>query len=216
MAGGQLKERSGMTTSEGSLDRSPEAAGLNWQWRTRDFICAAALAVPVGLVWSFAYGFIWLTARGIQPLLGDVFDGFYIVGGVLVAYVIRRPGAALLGEMLAALIEIPFTGFGAVVLWLGLLQAVGVEVVFLTTRYRRFDTLTVMIAGAMGALFALIGYSIPAEGWLGLAPGVFVLRTVLKLLGGAILGGLVGKLIGDALARTGVLNNFPIARQREI
>jgi energy-coupling factor transport system substrate-specific component len=205
-----------MTTGHRSVAPSATAAGLDWRWRTRDFIVAAALAVPLGLVWSFAYGFVWLTARGIQPLLGDVFDGFYIVAGVLVAYVIRKPGSALLGEMLAALIEIPFTGFGAVVLWLGLLQGLGVEAVFLATRYRRFDTLTVMAAGAMGALAAVIGYSVPVEGWLGLAPGAIVLRTGLKLVGGAVLAGLVGKLIGDALEKTGVLDNFPIARPREV
>jgi energy-coupling factor transport system substrate-specific component len=189
---------------------------MDWQWRTRDFIVAAALAVPLGLVWSFAYGFVWLTARGILPQLGDVFDGFYIVGGVLVGYVIRRPGSALLGEMLAALIELPFTGFGAVVLWLGLVQGLGVEAVFLATRYRRFDLPIMLVAGAMGALVAVLGYSYPAEGWFGLAVGVQLLRLVLKLVGGAILAGLVGKLIGDALVQTGVLNNFPIARGREL
>jgi energy-coupling factor transport system substrate-specific component len=205
-----------MATGEGSLRSAPQSAGLDWQWRTRDFIVTAALAVPLGLVWSFAYGFVWLTARGILPQLGDVFDGFYIVAGVLVGYVIRRPGAALLGEMLAALIEIPFTGFGAVVLWLGLVQGLGVEIVFLATRYRRFDLPIMLLAGAMGALVAVLGYSYPAEGWLNLGIGVQLLRLVLKLIGGAILAGLVGKLIGDALAQTGVLNNFPIARRRDV
>jgi energy-coupling factor transport system substrate-specific component len=205
-----------MATGEGSLPPVSSTAGQNWQWRTRDFIVAAAIAVPLGLVWSFAYGFVWLTARGIQPLLGDVFDGFYIIGGVLVAYVVRKPGAALLGEMLAALVEIPFTGFGAVVLWLGLLQGLGVELVFLATRYRRFDLLTLMVAGAMGALAAVVGYSYVTEGWLGLEPGVQILRIILKLLGGALLAGLLAKLIGDALVQTGVLNNFPIARTREV
>ena len=205
-----------MATGEGSLRPATQSAGLDWQWRTRDFIVTAALAVPLGLVWSFAYGFVWLTARGILPQLGDVFDGFYIVAGVLVGYVIRRPGAALLGEMLAALIEIPFTGFGAVVLWLGLVQGLGVEIVFLATRYRRFDLPIMLVAGAAGALVAVLGYSYPAEGWLNLAIGVQVLRLVLKLIGGAILAGLVGKLIGDALVQTGVLNNFPIARRRNV
>jgi energy-coupling factor transport system substrate-specific component len=205
-----------MATGEGSLRPATQSAGLDWQWRTRDFIVTAALAVPLGLVWSFAYGFVWLTARGILPQLGDVFDGFYIVAGVLVGYVIRRPGAALLGEMLAALIEIPFTGFGAVVLWLGLVQGLGVEIVFLATRYRRFDLPIMLLAGAMGALLAVLGYSYPVEGWLNLGIGVQVLRLVLKLIGGAILAGLVGKLIGDALAQTGVLNNFPIARRRSV
>lgn len=205
-----------MATGESSIRPATRNAGLDWHWRTRDFIVAAALAVPLGLVWSFAYGFVWLAARGILPQLGDVFDGFYLVGGVLVGYVVRRPGAALLGEMLAALIEIPFTGFGAVVLWLGLVQGLGVEIVFLATRYRRFDLPVLLLAGAMGALVAVLGYSYPAEGWLNLAIGVQLLRWVLKLVGGAILAGLVGKLIGDALVQTGVLDNFPIARGRTV
>src|SRR3977135_411592 len=154
-----------MATGEGSLRPAAPTACMAWQWRTRDFIVAAALAVPLGLVLSFAYGFVWLTARGILPQLGDVFDGFYIVGGVLVGYVIRRPGAALLGEMLAALIELPFTGFGAVVLWLGLVQGLGVEAVFLATRYRRFDLPIMLVAGAMGALFAGLGYTPSRRGW---------------------------------------------------
>jgi energy-coupling factor transport system substrate-specific component len=205
-----------MATGESSLPPVSSTTGVDWQWRTRDFIVAAAIAVPLGLVWSFAYGFVWLTARGILPQFGDVFDGFYIIGGVLVGYVIRKPGAAILGEMLAALVEIPFTGFGAVVLWLGLLQGLGVELVLLATRYRRFDLFTLMIAGAAGALAAVVGYSYVTEGWLGLEPGVQILRIVLKLLGGAFLAGLLAKLIGDALAQTGVLNNFPIGRSREL
>jgi energy-coupling factor transport system substrate-specific component len=205
-----------MATGEGSLPSATQTAGIDWQWRTRDFIVAAALAVPLGLIWSFAYGFVWLTARGVLPQLGDVFDGFYIAGGVLVGYVIRRPGAALLGEMLAALMELAFTPFGVIVLWLGLLQGLGVELVFLARRYRRFDLPIMLLAGAMGALLVVIGYSYPVEGWLKLAIGVQVLRLVLKLIGGAILAGLVGKLIGDALAQTGVLNNFPIARRQAV
>jgi energy-coupling factor transport system substrate-specific component len=205
-----------MATGAGSLGSSSQSAALKWDWRTRDFIVAAALAVPLGLVWSYAYGFLWLAARNINPLLGDVMDGFYVVGGVLVGYVIRKPGSALLGEMLAALIEIPFTGFGVVVLWLGLLQGLGVEVVFLGTRYRRFDLPIMLLAGAMGALFAVIGYSYPTEGWLALPVGLQLLRLALKLIGGALLAGLVGKLLGDALARTGVLSNYPIGRGKDI
>ena len=96
------------------------------------------------------------------------------------------------------------------------MQGLGVEIVFLATRYRRFDLPIMLLAGAMGALVAVFGYSYETEGWLGLAVGLQLLRIALKLIGGAILAGLVGKLIGDALAQTGVLNNFPIARSRDI
>ena len=181
-------------------------------WKTRDVIVAAALAVPLGIIWSLGWGYVWTFGRSILPELGFVLDGFYVVAGVLVGYIVRRPGAALLGEMIAAALEIPLTPFGAVVLWLGLLQGIGVEAVFAATRYRNWSLPVLLLAGAVGAIIPYFGYTYFTSNVASLDIGIQVLRVVLKLIGGAIFAGLVGKLIADALARTGVLNNFPIAR----
>ncbi|MGE3269676.1 MAG: ECF transporter S component [Chloroflexota bacterium] len=183
-------------------------------WKTRDFIVAAAIAVPLGIVWSLGWGYVWSAGRAILPELGFVLDGFYVVAGVIVGYIVRRPGAALLGEMLAALLEIPLTPFGAIVLWLGLLQGIGVEAVFAAGRYRKWNLLTLVIAGAVGALLPYFGYTYFTSSVASLGIDIQILRIVLKIVGGMVFAGLVGKLIGDALARTGVLNNFPIARDR--
>jgi energy-coupling factor transport system substrate-specific component len=187
---------------------------LYWRWHTRDFIVVAALAVPLGVFLSYVWAFVWTSASNAIPELGDVFDGFYIVGGVLAGYVIRKPGSAILGAFLSALVELPLTGFGVVVLWLGLLQGLGVEALLLGVRYRYFGWGVLAAAGAAGSLVATVGYYYPVEGWLQLAVGVQVLRIALRLIGGALFGGVAGKLIGDALAQTGVLSNFPIGRTR--
>ena len=195
----------------------PRAAATN-RWTTRDVVVSAALAVPLGLIWVYVWGLVWTTGRAISPELGFLLDGFYIAGGVLVGYVVRKPGAALLGEMIAALVELPLTPFGAVVLWLGLVQGLGVEAVFAATRYRNWSLPIVMLAGLFDALFGWFGYDYWIYGYFQLAVGVQILRFVLKLIGGAVFGGLLGKLIADGLAATGVLNNFAIAcdRVREI
>lgn len=187
-------------------------------WKTRDVVVAAALAVPLGILWSLGWGYVWSAGRAILPELGFVLDGFYVVAGVLVGYIVRRPGAALLGEMLAALLEIPLTPFGAIVLWLGLLQGIGVELVFAGTRYRNWSLPVLLLAGAIGAILPYFGYTYVTTSAASLGIDVQILRIVLKLIGGAVFAGLVGKLIADALAKTGVLNNFPIARShvREI
>lgn len=197
--------------SEGPEGRE---TGGRWGWQTRDLIVAAAIAVPLGLLWSVVWGQVWLFARGIVPELGLLVAGFYIAGGVLVGYVIRKPGAALLGEMIGALIEVPLTPFGPVALWLGLLQGLGVEAVFAATRYRNFGLPVLLLAGAAGALFVFVGYEYVVFGYGSLAVGVQILRFGVRLVGGALFAGLASKLIGDALVRTGVLNNFPIARDR--
>lgn len=193
---------------------SMAATGRLAGWRTRDLIVAAALAVPLGLVWSFVWGQVWLWGRGLSPQLGIVLTGFYVVGGVLVGYILRRPGAALLGEMLAALLEIPFTPFGAVALWLGFIQGAGVEAVFAATRYRRWDLPVLILAGAVGAAAMFVLYEYTTFGYSKLGVEVQVLNLALKLIGGALFAGLAGKLIADALAQTGVLDNFPIGRGR--
>jgi energy-coupling factor transport system substrate-specific component len=184
-------------------------------WRTRDFIVVAALAVPVGLLWSFVWNFIWQPAQAAVPELGQITGGFYIVAAVLCGYVVRKPGAAVLGEMIGAIVEIPFFGAGPTLFWVALLEGLGPELVFLATRYRRYDLPVLLVAGAMGGLFVLLGYSYWVQGWANLAIGIQALRIALKLIGGAAFAGLAGKLIADALVPTGVLNNFPIARARQ-
>ena len=183
-------------------------------WQTRDVIVAAALAVPLGLLWGVAWGHVWLFARGLLPELGLLVAGFYIAAGVLVGYVVRRPGAAVLGELVAALVQMPFTPFGPVVLWLGLLQGGGVEAVYALTRYRNYGLPVLMLAGAAGALLVFVGYEYVVFGYGSLEIGVQVLRFAARVLGGVLFAGLASKLIGDALVQTGVLNNFAIGRAR--
>jgi energy-coupling factor transport system substrate-specific component len=185
------------------------------QWRTRDFIVAAALAVPIGLVWSFVWEPIWRPALALVPEVGQVIAGFYIVAAVLSGYVIRKPGAALLGELLGAIVEIPFIGAGPTLFWVALLEGLGPEIAFAVTRYRRYDLPVLLVGGALGGLLVLVGYSYVAQSWWNIAIGVQAIRIALKLIGGAVFAGLVGKIIGDALVQTGVLNNFPIARARQ-
>jgi energy-coupling factor transport system substrate-specific component len=185
-------------------------------WKTRDIVVAAAIAVPLGLVWSLVWGQLWLVARGILPELGFFVAGFYVAAGVIVGYIVRRPGAALLGEMLGALIEVPLTPFGAAALVLGLLQGLGTEAVFAATRYRNWSLPIVMAAGAVGAGLAFITYEYLVFGYASFAIEILALRLLARIAGGALLGGLCSKFIADALARTGVLNNFGIARDRVV
>jgi len=54
-------------------------------------------------------------------------------------------------------------------------------------------------------------YSAFRFGWYG--QNIFFLRLAMQAMSGIILGGLLGKVIVDALARTGVVDNFAIGRE---
>lgn len=181
-------------------------------WKTRDILVAAGIAVPLGLVYA-GWLALWLAAQ-IVPELSHVVGGLYVLAPVIVGYVLRRPGAALLAEMLAAFVETPFTPYGTIIIWLGFLQGVGVEAVFALTGYRRYTLPVLLVAGAVGALAVLFGRFYVAFGYGNLAIEVQILRIVATIVGGALFGGLLGKVIADALVKTGVLNNFPIARSQ--
>jgi len=181
-------------------------------WKLRDVIVAVILALVCGLVfrvWDFVYsilGVSWVPGQGLL-------NGVWFLAGMLIPYVIRRPGAAIIAELIAAMVELILAGnwgWGGVLS--GLLQGLGAEIGFMVFAWRRYDTWSMALAGALAAvgffpqwLLAYSGISYPASQILGY--GIF------NIISGAVLGGLLAKWIGDALNRTGVLRNFEIGRQ---
>ena len=55
-------------------------------------------------------------------------------------------------------------------------------------------------------------YSAFRFGWYG--QDLFFIRLVIQLVSGLVIGGLLAKVIVDALARTGVVDNFAIGRDQ--
>ncbi len=193
-------------------------------WTTRDIVVTAALAVATGI--SFiVFDWAWLLLSGVGgPFVGQALAGFWLIGGLVVPYIVRRPGSALFGELVAALVEASFNPWGIEVLLAGLLEGLGAEIVFVLTGYRRFDAKTMALAGGFSGLFFFVCYSVWYNGWLvlsasgpvfKLAPVTVLIYLVLRVISGIVLAGLLGKAIGDALVPTGVLDGFAIAARRQ-
>ena len=76
-------------------------------WRVLDIIVASVLAVACGVVfwlWSLAWTPLSALLSFLEPLSG-LLNGGWLIGGVLGALIIRKPGAALLDEVVAAAVE---------------------------------------------------------------------------------------------------------------
>ena len=200
--------------SGGAFDSVPfiRASGRLRSWRGVDLVTAAVLAVAFGVVFwgfdTFVYPGVLLLSAGFPPL-GELALGVWLVPAVVGALVIRRPGAALFTEMVAANVEL-FLGnqWGPAVLLSGFLQGVGVEIVFAIFLWRRFGIPVAMLGGAFSAVLEIVGY----EWWSYVAGYSWAWKFIYLasgVLSGALIAGLLGWLIVRSLSRTRALNTFP-------
>ncbi len=183
-------------------------------WRTRDALLIAVLAVVFGFLY-LQWLPVWLAARGLGAQIGqEAVFGFWLAAGVLASYIVRLPGAALAGESLAALAEVLFgAAAGAPLLITGLVQGIGAELVFGIRRWRDYSLVTVVLAGAIAAVVA-IPWNWFRLGYFALDPTFLLVLFIVRVLSGALLAGVFPKLLGDALAATGVLSGYRIGRAR--
>jgi len=188
------------------------ATGPLMGWRGVDLITAAMLAVAFGVMFwgfdTFIYPIVGTATAGFPPA-GELMLGIWLIPAVVGALVIRRPGAALFTELVAANVEL-FLGnkWGAAVLLSGVLQGLGVELALLLFRHRRFGVVVAVLGGVLSAAFEIVFYewqSYVAEystAWKAIYLG-------LGMVSGALIAGVGGWALVRGLARTGALNAFP-------
>ena len=201
-----------------STRRSLTATRPLMGWRTVDILTIAFLGAALGVAfwgWGVFYnGPVTALKIGYAPLMG-LFVGPWFLAGVIGGLVVRRPGAALFCEVVAALVSmLPGTEWGATVLISGVLQGLGAELVFAVFGYKAFGLAVAALAGAMSAPlqwgFEVMSLPAGGGGWY----AEWLMRDKLVYLGammlsGAVLAGVVGWLLVRALARAGALSAFP-------
>ena len=185
------------------------------EWRIVDIVVAAVLAVTFGVVFQ-AWNVLWETTTFLAPPLRGAIYGVWMVPAVLVPLIVRRPGAALFGEALAASASMLFGAqWGLLTVVYGLVQGAAAELVFGFGLYRRWGPIAAIAAGAAaGVAGALLDLAVFYPDW---AADWQVLYVGLVAVSSALIAGAGGWLLVRALASTGVLGDFAAGReQREI
>ena len=132
----------------------------------------------------------------------------WLLAGVVAMLVVRRPGAAVFAELVAATVEMGLgNSWGATTFVSGLIEGLGVEVVFAIFLYRRFGPVVAGLGGAAAAVAEAVFewsvyYSDYSFGWKLAYAGLFALS-------GVVIAGIGGWLVTRALAETGALGAFP-------
>ena len=185
------------------------------RWRVIDIVTAAVLGVACGLifvVWNQVGNAALEGLKAITPGLDGLATGVWLLGGTLGGYVIRKPGAALFVELMAATVSMALGSQWAVeTIYSGLAQGLGAEIAFALFAYRRFNAAIVGVAGAVSFAFEwvleLFLYGHIEKGLL-----YNVIYLVCGAVSGIVLAGILAWALTNALAKTGALDRFASGR----
>ena len=185
-------------------------------WTLREILIVAVLGAVFGVLY-LAWVQVWLIAQAVfGAITMDVVMGFWFIVSIIAAAIIRKPGAAFLSEVLAAVVQVLLgSPAGLILILSGIVQGAGAEAVFAATRWRNYRLPVLMLAGIGAALFSFI-YTWIRFDYGALEPGLLVAMFILRCLSGALLGGLAGYYVVEALYRTGVLSGLAIDHDRRI
>lgn len=190
-------------------------------WELKDVIMMAIL----GVVFSAVYMAVFqgglalstaLTPAGLAPFGFEIIYGVWFMAATLAAYIIRKPGVALVTEVLASAIELLMGNSGGLTVVLtGIIQGLGAEVIFALFRYKKWNLGTLCLGGMLSAVF-IFCYELYYLNYIALAPSLLISQLAVRLISAAVFSGLVCKLAGDALAKTGVVKSYAIGAKANI
>jgi energy-coupling factor transport system substrate-specific component len=187
-------------------------------WRVVDIVVAAVVAVAFGAVflfWNAAYAAadpVFAFLRPAQALL----YGVWLLPGVLVGLIVRRPGAAFFGGLVSAAVSVLLgSPYGADALVSGAIQGAGAELGFAIGLYRVWNLPIAMLSGALAGGAAAI-HDLPLY-YADTGTDFWIVYAVATIASGALVAGIGAWLLLRALVATGVLGDFAAGReQREV
>ncbi len=190
------------------------------KWALKDVIMVGITAIIFGVIYLGAvhlgvYLGVLLTPVGLAVLANEFIFGVWFMAAAFAGYVIQRPGAALITEMIAALLEV-FMGnfYGPIVFVSGFVQGIGTEVGFMSNGYRRAGW-PQLIIGAVGATITSFIWGIVRSSFSGLQWQLLLSIFVIRLLSALLFSAVIVKVVCDRLAKMGVLNSYPLGATRQ-
>ena len=137
-----------------------------------------------------------------------------VVDIAVASVIVRKPGAAVYAELVAAILESLLGSLWVPVetILIGLLQGFMAELVFMLLRYRRWNMSTVALSGA-AAGFGCWLYSFCTHlQAINLTGPYGVIYLIATLISGALIAGVLVWYLYKAIAATGALDRFASGR----
>ena len=208
------------STSASSSTKSTAVPARGYlRWRVIDIVVASVLGVAAGLIflaWNVGYLGPKALLEPLLPGLQGLLDGPWLFAGVLGGLIIRKAGAAIYVELLAAVVSalIGNQWGGFLTLEAGLVQGLGAELVFLLFFYRRWSLPVAILAGAGAALAG--GINNLVLWYAGSGPAFTTIYLVSTVISGAVIAGALSWVLACGIAATGALDRFGSGREARV
>lgn len=187
------------------------------RWTVADITVTVVIAVASGIIfWG-----IGLVSEPISSLFNAVagmsalYYGLFYFAGPLAAIIVRKPGAAILSEFVAAMVELTigshWGGIGTVLP--GLVQGIFAEIAFIIVAYRVWNVGIAALSGALSG-FGGIAISYPFY-YMGqpIFGSFMIIHTACSMISGAVIAGVLMWYLYKAISLTGALSHFASGKQ---
>jgi len=189
-----------------------------YSWKLRDIILVSMLSVFFGILYYALDNVVrfprpFFALFGLGEFTTSFFAGIYLISATFAAYIMRKPGIALVTGLMSALVQVPMGNPWGVTLFLyGLMQGAGAEVGCLIFRYRKYGWASIFASAAICLIFSF------ALDWFVRAlweyrPAYIVTRFSIRFASALFFAGFLAKLLADRLAKAGVLKSYPIGEK---
>jgi energy-coupling factor transport system substrate-specific component len=173
-------------------------------------VVTAVIAVAFALVF-WVWDTVWAPLDAVfvaAPWAKDLLYAVWLVPAVLEPLIVRKPGAAIFAEMVAAGVSaILGSAWGPDVLLSGFVQGAAAELVFAVTLYRNWSFPVLVAAAVASAAAAWI------HDWViyyqDASPQVQLVRGAMMAISAVVIVACGSVLLSRALRRAGVLEGFP-------
>lgn len=181
------------------------------RFTTQDIVLMAMLAAVNAVLTVYLGPVNKLLSSLGGPVATSVTTGLYIVYGLLAYYIIRKPGTAAITYGIGGTIQAltgPVYGIAACFVAAACYMIVA-EALFAFFRYKRWGTgVMMLVGGAMVPLWFLFAANM--FGYTAWSTSVLITALLVRIVSGVLLCGLLVKVLGDALKRTGLLRRFAL------
>lgn len=189
------------------------------RWNVADVTLTVVIAVASGIIfWG-----IGLISEPISaalklipvPGVSALYYGLFYFAGPLAAIMVRKPGAALFGEFIAAMVELTvgshWGGIGTVLP--GFVQGLFAEFAFLFVMYRKWNVGLTALSGALAGLGGIVSTYPSYYAGVPIFGAFMMIHTLCSMISGAVIGGVVMWYLYKGIAATGALSRFASGKE---